>query len=291
MKIGNYTFVPAEDYCERYRQLQHLVAVGGGHCGSTETTTGEHQTTGTVLVPDQAQSAALGWGHENATELDDILLLLSIFTGHKVFVLDPDEEDGPIIADPREFQYGGSVGLSLGKATRKDEWGYDDYSLNLSAGTTAVILHIRSSTWQSIYGDGRFLFLFGSACHRQILETSFLLCWTAWEHLFALHNSSTMSKKKLQKVPAKDKIGDMIQKYRIKQTVPTAHQKKLEELAEIRNKLVHEGAFATVYAQEVAIVFIRLTEVVIAKILGLTPSNVFSPEERFDRFLNNQQLI
>lgn len=291
MKIGNYTFVPAEDYCERYRQLQHLVAVGGGHCGSTETTTGEHQTTGTVLVPDQAQSAALGWGHENATELDDILLLLSIFTGRKVFVLDPDEEDGPIIADPREFQYGGSVGLSLGKATRKDEWGYDDYSLNLSAGTTAVILHIRSSTWQSIYGDGRFLFLFGSACHRQILETSFLLCWTAWEHLFTLHNAPAMSKKQLNKIDAKDKIGDIIQRYGIKKVVPLPHRKKLGELVKIRNSLVHNGMFPSVYAQGVAHIFVHLTEVVIAKILGLPPSDVFSAEERFGRFLNNRQLI
>jgi hypothetical protein len=287
MEIGSYAFLPSEDYWDRYLRMQHL---GGPH-GSIEACTGSHQITGTVQCPDNPRPAALGWGHDAPTELDDILLLLSLFTRRKVFVLAPREVDEVVIADPRMFHYGGGLRLSLGRETRMDESGEEEHSINLVGGLSKVNQLIRSNTWRSTYGNGRFLFLFGSACHRQILETSFLLCWTAWEHLFALHNASTMSKKKIEKVHAKKKLAYILVSYGVKQSVPAAHKTKLAELVKIRNSLVHDGMFPTTHAQEVADIFIRLTEIVIARILGLEPSNVFSAEERFDRFLNDQQLI
>lgn len=290
MEIGPYRFVPVEGYSERYKELQHLGSPRGAD-GSIEATTGGHQITGTVAIPNNERTAALGWGHEDPTELDDILLLLSLFTGRKVFVLDPGEEKGPIIADPREFKYGGSLGLSLGRVTRPSEWGTDDYAINLSAGTSQVNETIRSEAWQATYGPGHFLFLFHAACHRQVLETSFILCWVIWEHLFAVHNERWLSEKTLKRMPVEEKLAYILTKYDVRSEVPKEHRKKLTELARVRHLLVHDGRFTDAESQELADIFARLTEIIIAKIIGLEASNVFSPEERFDRFLNSRQLI
>jgi len=291
MVIEPYVFTPAEGYRGRYLRLQHLVDVGGGYCGSTKAVTGEHQVTGSVLLPDDGPPATLGWGYPNPTALDDILLLLSIFTGRKVFALDPAEAEGPIIADLRKFHYGGGVALSLGQLRRTGEDGFDQYALNLSAGTSAVLERIRSDAWRSTYRDGGFLFTFASACPRQTLQTSFLSCWTTWEHLFGLHHASTMSQKEVENTPAKEKIADMLTRYALRKSVPAAHEEKLRELVRIRNSVAHNGSFPTPHAEEVADIFIRLTEMVIARVLGLTPSTVFSADERFERFLDGQQLI
>lgn len=291
MVIEPYVFTPAEGYRGRYLRLQHLVDVGGGYCGSTKAVTGEHQVTGSVLLPDGGPPAALGWGYPNPTALDDILLLLSIFTGRKVFALDPAEAEGPIIADPRKFHYGGGVALSLGKVRRTCEDGFDEYALDLAMGTSRILGLIRSTSWRSTYRDGRFLFTFAAACPRQILETSFLLCWTTWEHLFALHHASTMTQREIENTPAKKKIADILTRYVLRKSVPATHERKLGELVRTRNSLVHNGNFPTPHAEEVADIFIRLTEMVIARVLGLTPSTVFSADERFECFLDERQLI
>ena len=194
MSIGPYEFVPVDDYRKRYRGLQHLVSVGGGRNGSIEACTGSHQITGIVHCPDSEAPAALGWGHDAPKELDDIILLLSMFTCRKVFVVEPQGSDAVVIADPRMFHYGGGLRLSLGQVVRKDEYGDEEYSINFAERLSIVSNLIRSDSWRSTYGDGKFLFLFGSACHRQILETSFLTCWTIWEHLFRLHHEHWISR-------------------------------------------------------------------------------------------------
>jgi hypothetical protein len=290
MKIGPYVFVPADGYCDRYRRLQHLVNVGGGYCGSTQATTGGHQVTGTVHLPDEMSPAALGWGHDKPTALDDILLLVSIFTGRQVFALDPSIAGGPIIADPRKFQYGGGVGLSLGKVTRRDEFGADDYALNLSVGTSAVLERMRGDAWRSKYGDGRFLFLFAAACHRQILESSFLLCWAIWEHLFRLDHEHWLSRETLKRMNPREKVRFILTEYGLRNRISEEDAKSVDRLTLVRHALVHDGAFEKDEDAGAADLFVRLTEFVIAKILGLEPSGVFSPLERLAAFGRGQLL-
>jgi hypothetical protein len=100
-----------------------------------------------------------------------------------------------------------------------------------------------------------------------------------------------MTQRKIENTPAKKKIVDILTRYALTKSVPAAHEKKLGELVRIRNSLVHNGNFPTPHAQEVADIFIRLTEMVIARVLGLTPSTVFSADERFECFLDERQLI
>jgi len=289
MEIPPYVFVPVDDYCDRYRKLQHLVDVGGGYCGSTKAVTGQHQVTGSVLLPDNEPPAALAWGHPDPTGLDDILLLLSIFTGRKVFALDPNVDDGPIIADPREFQYGGGVGLSLGQVSRPGEFGLD-YARNLSAGTSEVLALIGSDAWRSAYGEGKFLFLFLAACQRQISESSFLLCWAIWEHLFRLRNEHWLSRGSLRRMDTREKIHFLLTEYGVRGKISSDDAKSVDRMARIRHALVHDAGFEKDEDAGAADLFVRLTEYIIAKVLGLEPSEVFSPRERFERYGRGELL-
>ena len=291
MTIGQYKFVPVEDYRERFLALQHLVSVSGGRNGRIEACTGSHQITGTVHCPDAEDPPALGWGHAATTELDDILLLLSLCTRRKVFVLNPEEEEEPVvIADPRMFNYGGGLRLSLGQVKRVDESGHEEYSINLEGGLTEVNQLIRSDTWRATYGAGSFLFLFAAACHRQILETSFLTFWTIWEHLFRLHHEHWISRGSLKRLDAREKIAFVLTKYGLREKIDDADRSSVKRLTRIRNALTHDGSFEQEEDFEAADLFIRLTEFVIARILGLEPSKVFSPLERLDRFGRGELL-
>jgi hypothetical protein len=290
MRIGPYVFVPAEDYQERYLELQHLVAVHGGHHGSIKPCTGSHQITGTVVCPEEQRVAALGWGHKAPTELDDILLLLSMFTLRKVFVLDAEDRGEALIADPRLFHYGGGLRLSLPKATRPDPLEGDEYSVDLANGLSDVNETIRSEDWQSTYGKGHFLFLFGSACHRQIIETSFLLSWTIWEHLFRLHNEHWISQRSIRSVNAREKIRYVLTRYGLVDQITQDDTNNVDRLTLVRHRLSHDGSFAQADDARAADLFIRLTELVVAKTLGLEPSEVFSPKERWDRFSRDELL-
>ena len=222
MQIGPYVFIPLEDYQDRFLDLQHLVAVHGGHHGSIEPCTGSHQITGSVVCPQKQRVAALGWGHEAATELDDIVLLLSLFTGRKVFVLEAEDRGEALIADPRLFHYGGGLRLSLPQTKRTSSLGEDDYSIDLAGGLSNVNETIRSEGWRSTYGKGHFLFLFGSACHRQIIETSFLLSWTIWEHFFRLHNEHWISRRSLRSVNVREKIRYILTQYGLREKITKA---------------------------------------------------------------------
>jgi len=291
MIIGTYKFVPVEDYRDRYLALQHLVSGSGGRNGKIEACTGSHQITGVVHRPDEENPAALGWGHDAPTELDDILLLLSLCTRRKVFVLDSEEAEEPvIIADPRMFHYGGGLRLSLGQVKREKQSGHEEYSIDLESGLTKVNQLIRSSTWRSSYGQGGFLHLFAAACRRQILETSFLLCWTIWEHLFRLHHEHWISRGSLKRLASKEKIAFILTRYGLREKIDNVDRSSVKRLTGIRNALTHDGSFEQEEDIEAADLFIRLTEFIIAKILGLEPSKIFSPLERLDRFGRGELL-
>ncbi len=63
--------------------LQHLVPVYSEF--DRPINTGAHAITAEVEVPAKEKKPVLEWGDKNATALDDILLLLSVFTLRDVF--------------------------------------------------------------------------------------------------------------------------------------------------------------------------------------------------------------
>lgn len=288
MTIGTYTFVPRDDYLDRYKQLPHARDSLGEPEGVVSACNGTHVATGFVLLPDEERAPALGWAREDATELDDILLLLSLFTQRRVLIFEEEDTQG-IIADPREFRYGGTLPLSLAQIQRGT--GQEtEYAQAISSGVAEVSERIRSEEWQRAYCGGHFLFLFLAACHRQVVETSFLLCWTIWEHLFRLHNEHWVSRRTLKDMNVREKIRFILTEYGLRDKISKQDEKSVNRLTLVRHRLTHDGTFEKSDDIKAANLFIRLTEFVIAKTLGLEPSDVFSPRERLDRFGRGELL-
>lgn len=288
MEICHYTFIPKEDYIVRYKQLSHARAFSRQPYGAVRECNGSHISTGTVLIPSSERNPCLPWAREDATEIDDIILLLSLFTQRRVLLFEEEGTEG-IIADDREFHYGGTLKLSLPRISRSS--GSETQSAQaLSSGASHVNALIRSDAWQSTYSGGYFLFLFLSACQRQILETSFLTCWTIWEHLFRLHNEHWISRGTLRRLAAKEKIAFILTEYGLREKISEADWKSVERLTRIRHRLTHDGSFEQEEDTKAADLFIRLTEFVISKTLGLQPSEVFSQKEQLDRFSRGELL-
>lgn len=124
------------------------------------------------------------------------------------------------------------------------------------------------------------------AFRRQILESAFMQCWTIWEHLFAILNQKWLSKEKIINLSSFEKISYILVGYAIREEINNEDREKIKSLSEIRNKLIHFGCFPERDSvRNEAELFIRITEFVIAKILELSPSNLFNTIEKLDDFL------
>jgi hypothetical protein len=319
--IFGYRFYRVEDYKTKVAELHHLITAHSEF--SITVNPGTHMVTAYVDILDNEKEAVLEWSGSGHTALNDILLLLSVFTGREVFVLDEDvyeTRDLGLTADPRIYQWGGIIRASVPykhKSTavkppvdaqlfdiidteEGEQWipiegPYDPsgYNIGFEECLNDVYNLIRTEDWRREYQQGYFLFLARSAFRRQTLESAFLQCWTLWEHLFAVLNSDWLSRTAIHQLPSFEKISFVLTKYLLQQPINDSERKRLEQLAEIRNRLIHFGRFpprnTTEEAEaleENAVLFIRLTESVIAKILGLQPSNVFNTQEKLRELLN-----
>ena len=127
------------------------------------------------------------------------------------------------------------------------------------------------------------------AFRRQPLETAFTQCWTIWEHLFAVHNDRWLSGEQLERLNATEKIAFLLVEYALKGEVGDSEKERVSSLKRTRNRLVHFGYFPkhdSVYDD--AILFVRLTEFIIAKILGLEPCDVFNTMQELEDFLKRK---
>jgi hypothetical protein len=288
MTIFGYRFTRLEDYRDRVVRLQHLVTSYSEF--EIRANTGEHAITGYVDLPDREEKAVLEWAESSNTALSDILLLLSIFTGRDVFVVDStsdDSSDDVIVADPRVYQWGGVLICSI--PYKKQPIDHDlGYDIGFEEGLNQVYTLIRNEEWQCKYQRGFFLFLALQAFRRQSLEAAFIQCWTIWEHLFTVLNRSWLSSKQIRQLSSSEKIAFLLVEYALRDQIDDSARKRIRSLAEIRNRLVHFGRFPEHGSvHDDAVLFVRLTEFVIAKILGLSPSDVFNTMEKLEDFLAN----
>lgn len=287
MEIYGYIFQRVPEYQDRVKSLQHLSSVTSEF--SIPMATGTHAITAIVDLPTKEDRAVLPWGHENPTALDDILLLLSIFTARQVFASEAkDDGDLVIVADPREYFFGRSLRTSIPYERKEFDDGVE-YNIGFEKAINNIYKRVRNPKWLESYGQGYFLFLFREACKRQILETSFILCWSIWEHLFTLHNQKWLSNANIRKLPATEKISFLLIKYKIKETVESTDRKGLERFGHIRNKLIHTGRFPNEQSKNGAELFVRITEKIIAQILGLTPTDVLGSLPAFEAFLSDEE--
>ncbi|XOK62260.1 hypothetical protein ACJ7K1_03735 [Paenibacillus elgii] len=289
LNIHGYRFYRVENYTDKVVHLHHLIRSFSEV--STQPNCGSHQITGFVDIPENEDVPVFDWGFKG-TALDDILLLLSMFTLRDVFVVEETLTEGDLVitADPRQYQWGGILRCSLPYVESAENVSKNrpfKYNCGFEQGICNIYSLIRTEEWRRKYNNGYFLLLLKNALKRQILESSFIQCWTIWEHLFSVLNRSWLSKEQIIKISSDEKIAFILTEYALKMEISEADRKKIKALSQIRNRLVHYGRFpekdsVTSDAQ----LFIRLTEFVVSKTLQLTPSNVLNTLERLEEYFN-----
>jgi hypothetical protein len=288
LTIHGYVFKRVAEYKERVQTLQHLISVYSEF--DRPINTGTHAVTAEVTFPLKEKKPVLEWGDNKATALDDILLLFSIFTLRDVFAVSEPIEKGEaaITADSREYFFGIRTAIQYEGA--EDKHG-NKYDIGFQKGVQRVYSMMRTAKWQKEYGGGRFLLLFRSACKRQILETSFIVCWTIWEILFTLHNQSWLSEEQIIRLPASEKISYILTRYRIKAALDGTDRKGIKRFVKMRNAMVHAGRFADETALHDAALFVRVTAIIVAEILGLSASDVLGSQTQFLARLRGQEVV
>ena len=288
MTIFGYHFTRVNDYQTKVTTLQHWIEYNVEF--QIRRNTGNHAVTAYVDIPEREEKPVIK--QFESTALSDILLLLSIFTRRDVFIVDNASDGGSdevIIADPRFYDWGGVLITSLpykNKPIPDDE--PHGYNIGFEEGLNQVYTLVRSEDWQRKYKEGYFLILAQQAFRCQPLETAFTQCWTIWEHLFSIHNDCWLSKEQLIRLPSTEKIAFLLVEYALKGEIDKSKKGRIFSLADIRNKLVHFGRVPEGSSVDDAKLFIRLTEFIIAKILGLEPSNVFNTIKELEDFLKRK---
>lgn len=303
LTIGDYVFTRVNDYEKAFGGMMKLHNSKGGEF-NVNIQAGSHQITATVKMPIKEKFCVLPFENKNLTQLEDILLLFSIFTGRNVFKKDwENTNDLALISDHRKFNFGGQLMCSVkyesmwknkntGKLKTEDEmkniptFDWDLIDIGFEKTLNKVFELISSESWQEEYFKGYFLFLYKDAIQRQILEKSFLTCWTIWEQIFSIKNNNWLHDKDIFKMGGDKKIAYILEKYFYKKINEKAWV-NIARLTKSRNRLVHFGKKMDNVTSEEKNMFIRLTEQLVAIILELKPSNVFNSFEKLDAFLNS----
>lgn len=297
LDIYSYRFTRVDKYQERLHQLHRLVHEVSEF--ELHPTTGIHSQTAWVELPESEEAPILKWAGERRTALDDLFILLSLFTRRHVFALTNEESSLPIVADPRTYRWGGILRVSL---PYEESPGNDpgSYDIGFQRGMNEVYTLMRTPEWQNEYRNGYVLFLARQAFSQHVLEAAFTQCWTMWEHLFAVLNSNWLSKEQIIKMPSNEKIAFLMIRFNLLTAIDNQTRTRLGLFVDIRNRLVHFGCFPITDEplsttkvphdpirdiHDRAVLFIHLTEFIVTKVLGLTPSEVLDTTRKLHRFL------
>jgi hypothetical protein len=155
-----------------------------------------------------------------------------------------------------------------------------------ASGGLQRIARQRANKWLRRYANGYFLLLARHAFCTHNVGSAFIQCWTIWEHLFAILNREWLLPKHARRLDSAEKIAFILTEFALFEEIDDKSRERICSLAEIRNTLVHTGRVperTAVYDD--AVLFIRLTEFVVAKTLHLQPSNLFNTVESLEKFL------
>ncbi len=289
MEIAGYRFSRVDEYAERLQALEQRVAFRSEF--SIQPHTGTHQVTARVRVPAPEPLAVLPWSDPQTRALDDLTLLLSLFTGRQVFALRGlGPKDSLVLgADPRESLWHGVIHLSIPYEESPPRDQDDPYSTGddgLQIHLNRVYELMRTEQWRERYKGGYYLFLFRSALWERTVESAFTQCWTIWEHLFSVLNEPWMSKRSVQCTDSSEKIAFLLVAYALRERLREKEKSRLRDLAAIRNRLIHYGQLPEgSRVRDDAVLFTQMTEWIVSKSLGLEPSEVFDTLELFEDFL------
>lgn len=282
--LCGYRFQRVKDYEKAIRTLPHLSSYFSEF--PVKPQTGDHAVTADVALPRRQENAVMEWAGHNPTALDDLCLLLSLFTGRNVFVPD-DREQGITLHHARPYVAGGILRCSLPCYADPGPPPHS-YGNSFKAGLEDIYRRIRTEQWRRKYRDGYFLFLARSAFQQHTLEARFTQCWTIWEHFFSVLNEPWFSDDQIRRVEAAEKIGFLLVKYGLKREITGDQRKRLRTLAEIRNRLIHFGRLPDGAVAKHTVLLVDLTEHLIAKALGLAPKDPHDSLRKLEQFLDGK---
>lgn len=307
LDIAGYKFKRIADYGAALAGLPHLIEVLGGEF-PIKPTTGAHRQTAIVEVPNDEEDAILPWSSDGRyTRIQDVLLFLALFTGRNVFTLNPGEEQYPLRPDPRKHFWGGEFRLS---AQRDIKWrhrttgelrgeedmqgspvfDYNPLDLGLEKTIISVLRTLQDTAWRDEYGNGYFIFTFRQAIKQHEIEPAFLLCWSVWEHLFALHNRHWLDDTSIDHISGDKKIAFILHRYFLVEIDNIAREAIQGRITRARNRIIHFGPIPDNVDLEDMIMFIRLTDQLMALALRLEPSNALNSLNHLQRFLEGERL-
>lgn len=304
LKLWDYTFRRAQNYKEAFNGMMHLYNSSWSEF-STEIKTGSHQITAYVDLPKKEKKCKLEWQNKKATQLDDILLILSLLNGVSIFKEEPSK--WPILAiieDHRHNHFGWQLGLSItvderwqnkytGETKTREQiqgmpiFDYNHINIGFEKGVNDLLKKISSSEWQKEYEGWYFIFLFRSAMQLQTLESSFISCWTIWEHIFAIKNREWLDDVWIEQMSADKKISFILKTYFLRK-IDEDVRKNIKRITKTRNRLIHFWRKTDHVDYKEIETFIRLTEQLMAIILWLSPSNCFNSFEEFEKMLKKK---
>ncbi len=199
IKIAGYHCKRASDYRTQVQNLHHQINIHSEF--SIKPNTGTHCITASVQPPQLEPPAVLPWTPSQPTALDDITLLLSIFTTRHVFAWRHDSSEKSqrvIVAESRQFPWGGLIATSIpyvsSSPPHSKEYPHGG-DVGLEVHLNQVWQLMNSDGWREKYRSSFYLILFRSAIQQSSIESAFIQCWTIWEHLFSILNESWMTQK------------------------------------------------------------------------------------------------
>ncbi|MBD3672735.1 MAG: hypothetical protein HUJ26_04335 [Planctomycetaceae bacterium] len=290
--FGDFHFIKQPDYREKYKCLSHYSDHTGSY--SAQKNSGSHQMTAQLHCDESFSKSVLFHPDIEYGILHDLIVLLSIFTSRDIALSLHDDSSNTeplLFNDPRYFRWGGILATSIPYA---EAGGSEEEYLSINVGfeqeVSRIFQLIQDDNWKERYRKGHYLRLCKSMIAQITVETAFIQSWTIWEHLFSVLNDSWLSNKALRNTKAVEKIAFLLTNYAFKHRLGEKDHRRLNELAGIRNRLIHYGMFPdTDSVIDDAKMFIRMTEFLVARTLELEPSNLFNTVEKFEEFLNRQQ--
>jgi len=278
--VYGYKFEKVKNYDENFSKLQNLFCpykskINLNPCGNT--------ITGIVEPLLKEKTSILYQESKTPSALFDILLLLSIFTRREVFT----RKNLISSADQRQYFLGALLRDSLPKDLLRieKENGFFSKDIGLEIGINQVYKLIRTKAWRKKYKNGYFLLLANAAFKDQIIESMFISCWTILEHIFTLHNENWLSDEAIRKLSPAEKITFLIHEYITKLKMNNRIKEKVKKLVRIRNRLIHYGKFPNDQYDKDSLLIITMTEYIITKILGLTPTDVYHVKKKLEKYL------
>lgn len=305
ISAGGYSFLRVPEYRERYQALQHRTSGIGEF--ERAWNSGSHQVTANVFLPDTEERSIIFQQAPSHSTLDDLLLLLSIFTQRHVFTSwSHDENTKPpkrlnsiptgamLTADHRQFPRGGIAIVSLGYEKQQGGTGsHQFFDGALEKGLNTALALLRNEEWQHRYENGQFLLIYREIIAADRPEIAFMLAWTMWEHLFCVQNGMWLSKR--TRVTAREKI--LYVAFRLlglDESLPL--HERIDELVQARNHLVHVGILPdnndleNDSCRNSVSLFLELTEMLVVQSLKLgEPSNLFNTIERLEVWLKEKK--